>query len=67
MYRVHLNLKQIASLQELPETGMGYQVADLTLRNGKVMKGIMILNSSFIDFPDRQDIVKIEVKNERSK
>ena len=36
----------IKLLQNLPESGMGYQIVDLILKNGTKLKKITILNSS---------------------
>lgn len=32
-----------------PETGMGYQVVKITLSNGKVFDGVIIIQSSLIE------------------
>jgi hypothetical protein len=43
-YKVKLNPKQIQYLLSKPEKGMGYQVADLKLVDGSVIKDAVILN-----------------------
>ena len=45
---IKLSQKFIDALVQEPETGMGYQVADITLKNGRVYKDAIILNSEFI-------------------
>jgi len=38
----------IKKLQELPETGMGYQVVNLKFANGNLIENVIILNSSIL-------------------
>ncbi len=65
MVRIYLNRDQTEILKSLPETGMGYQKVDLTLRNGKILKGIIVLNCEIIDFPNSCfDIVEIALNKE---
>ena len=39
-------------LCRLPETGMGYQRLDLSLRNGRTMRGVLVFNAEVMDWPD---------------
>jgi len=54
----------IKRLQELPETGMGYQVVDFELKNGTILKSVTVLNSSIALLDkdmDVSEIVKVEL------
>lgn len=58
---------QIELLSKLPETGMGYQIVILTLKQGVVMHNVTVLNSEFIQIEDNlnlkvNDIEKIELE-----
>ena len=62
-----LNEKQIQILENLPEQGMGYQIVDLTLKNGQILKERIVLNSTYLKIDRSEkinvdDIVKIELK-----
>lgn len=41
---MRLGQKWVDKLVNLPESGMGYQVVDVILKNGSTIKGIMVLN-----------------------
>ena len=62
-----LNEKYIDYLSNQPEQGMGYQIVDITLKNGRVLYDRVVLNSSYLklneyDQFNLDDIVKIEIK-----
>lgn len=40
------------SLMKLPETGMGFQVVDLVLADGRVLAGVVVLNAELAEIPD---------------
>jgi hypothetical protein len=44
MATVHLGKKWQQKLAQLPESGMGYQIVDVRLQNGKVLSGLMVFN-----------------------
>jgi hypothetical protein len=46
--KVQLTDDQINYLSELPEQGMGYQIVDIILKNGTVLKKRTVLNSTFL-------------------
>lgn len=56
----------IKKLQELPETGMGYQVVNFELQDGTILKSITVLNSSIALLDKNVDVSKI-IKAELSK
>ena len=41
-----LSDRLIKKLQDLPESGMGYQVVNFKLKDGTILKNITVLNSS---------------------
>ena len=49
MKKIELPNKLISELRKLPETGMGYQLVDLKLNDGRTLKKIVVLNSSTVD------------------
>ena len=64
--RVKLSQLQIDILSRLPEQGMGYQIVDLTLKNGKVIRGRIVLNSTYLKIKESEsfcadDIERIEL------
>lgn len=42
---VHLPDRWIEILVRLPESGMGYQRVNITLKHGKVLRGVVVLNA----------------------
>lgn len=43
-----LSDKFVKALVAQPETGMGYQVADVTLKSGLHFRGVTILNAEYV-------------------
>ena len=43
-----LSDRLIKKLQDLPESGMGYQVVNFKLKDGTILKNITVLNSSSV-------------------
>ena len=43
-HKMWLSKKWVYKLKVLPESGMGYQTVDVHLKNGTVVKGIMVVN-----------------------
>jgi len=41
---IPLTNAQIEQLEKWPENGMGYQIADLTLKDGTVLRNVPIMN-----------------------
>jgi hypothetical protein len=54
--RIKLKEKHIKYLLELPESGMGYQIVDLTLKNGQQLKKRIVLNSQFLLLENSENI-----------
>ncbi len=46
--KIKLRDEHIKTLSELPETGMGYQVVDILLKDGKTLKNRIVINSEFL-------------------
>ncbi len=68
-YKIELNKDQSELLSRLPEQGMGYQIVNVFLKDGKVLKHRVVLNCSFLQLEDNEqlkteDIDKIELHNE---
>lgn len=67
MNTVPLSPKWIEYLLQLPETGMGYQLVKIFLKNGKVLHKRKVINGSLLVLPpneiiSKDEIVKIEVE-----
>lgn len=45
------NGKWSKRLVKLPESGMGYQIVDITLKDGRVMKEVIVFNCESIYLP----------------
>jgi len=65
--KLKLNDEYIDYLSNQPEQGMGYQIVDITLKNGRVLNDRIVINSSYLKLNDSEqinldDIVKIEIK-----
>ncbi len=58
-YKLELNKQQIDFLSQLPEQGMGYQLVDLTLKDGRVMKGMVVLNCTYLKL-DESELIKLD-------
>lgn len=54
--RIKLKEEHIKYLLELPESGMGYQIVDITLKNGQQLKKRIVLNSQFLLLESSEDI-----------
>ena len=52
--RVRLEDKWVRTLSALPETGMGYQQVDVTLRSGRRVPRLLVFNAELLDWPDDQ-------------
>ncbi len=65
--KLKLKDEYIDYLSNQPEQGMGYQIVDITLKNGQVLNERIVLNSSYLKLKESEkinldDIVKIEIK-----
>lgn len=54
--------KFIKSLVTLPETGMGYQLVKVFLRNGKILRQHKVLNSSILILEGGEVISENEIE-----
>lgn len=53
---IKLTNKHIELLEKLPEQGMGYQIVDITLKNGQILKDRVVLNSTYLKLIDYEKI-----------
>lgn len=56
--------KWITHLSKLPESGMGYQIVDIYLKNGEVMRSVEVVNSSIlqnVEKFDTNEIISIKI------
>lgn len=64
--KIELKREHVDVLAKLPESGMGYQIVDITLRDGKQLINRVVLNSQFLllendEIIDPNIIVKVEL------
>jgi hypothetical protein len=64
---VKLSDEQIRILEELPESGMGYQIVNIILKNGTILKDRIVMNSTYLKVEKNEeispkDIVSINLK-----
>ncbi|MDO8443134.1 MAG: hypothetical protein Q7S81_02680 [bacterium] len=63
--QLELSEKWVSKLLRMPESGMGYQVVDITLKDGSVLKNrTVVLPYLYLLSPGEikeEDIVKIEI------
>ena len=50
--QLELNKKTVNRLLTLPESGMGYQLVDLLLVDGRVVPSVPVFNSEIANLPD---------------
>ena len=64
---MHLQLKSkiVDRLLALPESGMGYQVVDLVLSDGRIIPNVTILNGEIATLPDSLRISSSEIADVR--
>lgn len=65
--KIELKEKDVQYLSALPESGMGYQIVDITFRDGLQLKNRIVVNSQFLLLEDDENIdpsliEKIELK-----
>lgn len=65
--KIELREAHIKYLSELPESGMGYQIVDVTLKDGQRLKNRIVVNSQFLLLEEDESIdpiliEKIEIK-----
>lgn len=58
--KIKLSKKWVERLLSVPETGMGYQTIDVTLKDGRVIKGVNVFNAEDLELPDEYKSIKIE-------
>jgi len=54
--RINLPKKFSDLLENLPEQGMGYQIVDIVLKNGKSLTKKIVLNSSILELEKSEEI-----------
>jgi hypothetical protein len=57
-----LKKQHIDYLSKMPENGMGYQLVDIILKDGKELKNRIVFNSTYLKLIDNEKIMKSEIK-----
>jgi small nuclear ribonucleoprotein (snRNP)-like protein len=60
--KIKLLQEQIDLLVNLPETGMGYHIVDIKLKNGRMLHGKIVLNSTYLQMDDKEEIDPNEIE-----
>lgn len=60
--KLKLNKKFVEYLVELPENGMGYQLVDLLLTDGKLLRNRIVLNSTFLKLDKEERLTNREIE-----
>ena len=60
---VKLSDEQIRILEELPESGMGYQIVNITLKNGMILKDRIVMNSTYLKIGMNEKISPNDILN----
>ncbi len=61
MTTVQIPNKWTSVLANLPETGMGYQLVKVILKNGKVLNNHKVLNSSLLLLEKDENLTKEDI------
>jgi hypothetical protein len=70
--QIELRSELINRLLGLPETGMGYQIVDLILTDGRIVANVKVFNCEIADLPDTfrnlraSDIADVRLKQASS-
>lgn len=48
--------EHIKMLESLPEQGMGYQLIDIELKSGTLLKNRVVLNSTYLQLHDEEEL-----------
>ena len=60
--KIQLKEEHIQYLVELPESGMGYQIVDITLKDGQQLKNRIVLNSQLLLLEDYENIDPLSIE-----
>lgn len=59
---LELKKKHIEYLSKMPENGMGYQLVDIVLKDGKELKKRIVFNSMYLKLMENENLTKSEIK-----
>jgi hypothetical protein len=62
---IRLTEDQITALQNLPEQGIGYQIVDIVLNDGKELNNKIVLNSTYLQLEPNEKIDPINIETIR--
>ncbi len=60
--KIKLLKNQIDLLVNLPETGMGYHIVDIKLKDGRIFKEKVVFNSTYLQIDDKGKIDPNEIE-----
>jgi len=61
--KIKLPDKIIYKLSQLPENGMGYQIVDITLKNGIILRSRMVINSTYLKISEDEKITEKDISD----
>jgi hypothetical protein len=50
--RIKLDRRWVERLLNMPESGMGYQLVDVEMADGRELKNAVVLNAELLELPD---------------
>lgn len=59
--KIQLKEEHIQYLMELPESGMGFQIVDIMLKDGQQLKNRIVLNSQLLMLEDYENIDPLSI------
>jgi hypothetical protein len=71
--QLELRPEMVDRLIHMPESGMGYQVVDLVLIDGRVVPNVTVFNSEIADLPDEfrdvrpSDVTDVQLRSRGSR
>lgn len=57
--QLRLSNKHISMLEKLPEQGMGYQIVNIKLKDGRVLTDRIVFNSTYLKL-NKEDIFTLD-------
>lgn len=70
---IKLSKKWVEYLASVPESGMGYQIVDVMLKDGRVLKNTVVFNAEDLKLPpeyrgvELQDVEEIKLSDGKGK
>lgn len=60
--KLHLAIEHVETLENLPEYGIGYQIVDITLKDGRVLKEKVVVCCFILHLDEEEDIKPSDIE-----